>query len=599
MKSLELIVTGVLILHILNPSDGILQPSRELFNVLSKLEYLQKSDDPCGSPEVLISMLKGNESVKPSQLGMMLASMDRITDMTDPPDLNSVFGFHDQNIKRNIMSEQRAARYWEWKSQLQVYLSTINALYDRFTTLRKDEGPINVDNWMALATDIENTMRSNLTAFRAELLNGRNVAIGRTVLNDFIQSRDNSLDFSCEAIFALNGFFNQLLNLVFTTQMKAMVPQIFATLLRDCSGTVWRDNLNRLAIEYKDGYLEIVRGLEKKLDYIRNDMLPCDPFSFEPIKDPTKYELEDSEHISLIQFWDPEGHKSCSDVRKNEEMRFMSMSDECRGNLYDCDYVKLRERYRLEKLLKWQKWITASHVKYGDTSKDCLSFMSNHYIRERDPTISHCLCKCNENLNHISVTPVMTDRSADMVVTGFRFVLENRVLYVQAKQGKLLPGERIDPASVEWIPLPKNPKVVPLNSQNGKFHIGDVMADMNEVPVGISFVQSNNSFYLQMYTTSYVFNRGISGTSIREVPPPHRDDPEKYVEFQLSNRAHKKGQPVLPLIDARIAEAKSPALVRGLGIAYDHQNGGKFSPKIIGLDYADIFQKIENRTLCI
>ncbi|XP_063989923.1 uncharacterized protein LOC135169117 [Diachasmimorpha longicaudata] len=594
MKSLELIVTSVLILHILKPSDGIFQPSRQLWNVISNLEYLHKSDHPCGPPEVLIPMLKGKDPVKPSQLGMLMVHMNSL-DITDPPNLDSIFDSL-KNLMGQVRTPSDVFAYNAWKSRLEVYVSTINAHYDRFTTLRKDQGPVNVDDWMALATDIEETMPSNLTAFRAELLNRRNQPGDPPLLTDLVHSSARVMTTRCTDAFAMNGFFNLLSNLVFMTQLKATVPQIFASLLRNCSGTVRKNNLNRLAIQHKYGYLQIVRGLNDALTFLPESLVPCYSSNEGPIRSQDYYELEISEQLTVQQFPDREGHKSCSAAQQAQSLTIQSPRDVCNGTLYNCEYSEWLEACRLENITKRYEWIKSAHGNYGEILEECPGGSIFYYRKERNPLIGHCVCKCQENVNHISVTPAMTDK-ADMVVTGFRFVFENGVLYLQAKQGKLLPGEKIDPTTVEWIPLPKNPELVPLNSQNSNFHIGDVMADMSAAPVGISFVESNNSFYLQMYVRPYVFYQSIYGSNTRAVRPVHRNQPETYVKFQLSNRGDKTGGSVLPLLNAKAAETDPPVLLGGLGIAYDTRFGGIISPQIKGFDYNGIFQKIEDGTL--
>ncbi|XP_063994050.1 uncharacterized protein LOC135171446 [Diachasmimorpha longicaudata] len=595
MKSLELIVTCVVILHILKPSDGIFHPGKQLLNVISNLKYLQRNDHPCGSPEVLIPMLKGKDPVKPSQLGMMMVYMNRLN-ITDPPGLDSIFDSL-KNLMDQGMTPSDVAAYNAWKSRLEVYVSTINALYDRFTTLRKDEAPINVDDWMALATDIEETMPSNLTAFRAELLNRRNQPGDPPLLTDLVHSSARVMTSRCTDAFAMNGFFNLLSNLVFMTQLKATVPQIFSSLLRNCNGTVRKDNLNRLATQHRDGYLEIVRGLKDALIFLPDSLVPCYSSNEGPIRGQDYYELEISEQLTVQQFPDPEGHKSCSAAQQAQSLTIQSPRDVCNGTLYDCEYSEWLEACRLENSTKRYEWIKSAHGNYGEILEECPGGSIFYYRRERNPLIGHCVCKCQETVNHISVTPAMTDQSAHMVLTGFRFVLENGVLYLQVKQGKMLPGEKIDAASEEWVPLPKDPKLVPLNSQNSNFHIGDVMTDMSDAPVGISFVKNNNGFYLQMHAVSYEYYHGVFPAYPRDVRPAQRNQPETYVKFQLSNRGDKTVGQVLPLLNAKAAEADPPVLLGGLGIAYDSTLGGMISPRIKGFDFSDIFKRIEDDRL--
>lgn len=41
------------------------------------------------------------------------------------------------------------------------------------------------------------------------------------------------------------------------------------------------------------------------------------------------------------------------------------------------------------------------------------------------------------------------------VVTGLRFVKQNRIIHLQVQEGKLMSFGKIDQASLRWIPVPK------------------------------------------------------------------------------------------------------------------------------------------------
>ncbi|XP_063989939.1 uncharacterized protein LOC135169133 [Diachasmimorpha longicaudata] len=352
-----------------------------------------------------------------------------------------------------------------------------------------------------------------------------------------------------------------------------------------------RDNLARLVIEQKEGYLEIVSGLRIALTFLPEILIPWrlpyeslirDIFMMNGFTGQDYYELANSGQLTVQQFLDPEGHRSCSAAQQAHLLTIQSQSDVCNGTLYDCKYSEWLEVCRLENINKRYVWFKSAHGNYGEILEECPGGRIFTYSRERNPLIGHCVCKCKENVNYISVTPAMTNRQADMVLTGFRFVFENRTLYLQAKQGKLLSRERIDPASEEWVPLPKNPQLVPLNSQNSNFHLGDVMVTLRFIAVGMSLVHDNNGFYLQIFEVAYWYTGGVFGYP-REVAPPHRDDPGTYVKFQLSK----------PVINAKAAEADPPALLGGFGIAYDRTLGG-ISPRLNGFEYRNIFSQIEN-----
>ncbi|XP_063989925.1 uncharacterized protein LOC135169118 [Diachasmimorpha longicaudata] len=120
--------------------------------------------------------------------------------------------------------------------------------------------------------------------------------------------------------------------------------------------------------------------------------------------------------------------------------------------------------------------------------------------------------------------------------------------------------------------------------------------ESGDAPVRISFVENNNSFYLQLYALTYETNSILPRWNPREMRPAHRKRPETYVKFQLSNQGDKTVGQVLPLLNANAAESDPPALLGGLGIAYDTRFGGMISPKIKGFDFPFIFEKLEKET---
>lgn len=56
------------------------------------------------------------------------------------------------------------------------------------------------------------------------------------------------------------------------------------------------------------------------------------------------------------------------------------------------------------------------------------------------------------------------------VVTGLRFVKNNRVIHLQIQEGKLLPRGKIDVSTVHWVPV-DNYKILDKGVYNGQdFH---------------------------------------------------------------------------------------------------------------------------------
>lgn len=70
---------------------------------------------------------------------------------------------------------------------------------------------------------------------------------------------------------------------------------------------------------------------------------------------------------------------------------------------------------------------------------------------------NYCFCLCDEpgplSDRYFNLRAKLSDYENNMIVTGARFVKNQRVFHLQLQQGVLLPGGLINQSSLEWIPL--------------------------------------------------------------------------------------------------------------------------------------------------
>ncbi|XP_063985973.1 uncharacterized protein LOC135167052 isoform X2 [Diachasmimorpha longicaudata] len=507
----------------------------------------------------------------------------------NPADLNATFDSI-KKLRSLVYNSTDEEKFAAWKSQLEHYLSNIHSNYDGLKALLKQPGPIVVKDWMNFARSTKVNIPSNMSAFIEELFNrGRQPGNSSSFIMELARLSNELQEKHCTEAFAMNGFINQLANLALITQMKAVVPLVYSAVLRHRNNPVRRTKLERIMSDYKTEYLKILRPIEQAMTAAPDNLVSCN--SPDSVLTPGEdyFELERLEQLTISQF-NSSKSKSCTKAKNNHLLRFDSQQDTCNGSLYNCEYSAWLDVCRLENNTKRYGWIRSEYGNYGKNLEECRDGKITRYEQNINSSIGYCLCQCRETVNWISVTPVMTNISANMVITGLRFVREKGVLYLQVKQGKLLPNEKIDAASQEWIPLPKNPNLKPLNSGNGELYLRELIADVNDIPVGVSFVARDDHFYLQTTVVGYTFYGSLSSHKPRKLYPTQPVQYDTSVAFEMSDREDNAGQSVLPFINAKAAEADPPIPLGGLSIAYDGRRR-LISPKLIALPYKKVFKQ--------
>ncbi|XP_074027669.1 uncharacterized protein [Leptinotarsa decemlineata] len=246
---------------------------------------------------------------------------------------------------------------------------------------------------------------------------------------------------------------------------------------------------------------------------------------------------------------------------------------------------------------------------------------------------SYCFCLCDEQGSnsdrYMNMRAVIADIENNRVVTGLRFVKNNRIIHLQIQEGKLLPRGNIDINTVHWVPI-KEFKITDRKVYNGQdYHtftwekravdLDDLEADEGYVLTGVRFKEIGSHLNFEIYVSKFDFDTGKlinpqstsvwkdntntdsasknPRTRVRLLSPdiPIRSPspsiptskPDQYIELTHTDLDRDAAQTTVPFLDAQKLESMQPVPLSGAGIFHKGRNffGGFITPKIITYDF--------------
>ncbi|XP_063992028.1 uncharacterized protein LOC135170275 [Diachasmimorpha longicaudata] len=97
--------------------------------------------------------------------------------------------------------------------------------------------------------------------------------------------------------------------------------------------------------------------------------------------------------------------------------------------------------------------------------------------------------------NDVATTYVSLDFNAanvteNMVITGIKFVLQDNILHIQIKKGRLMGHGQIDESSNHWVDPPKNPRKIPILANKKTFALNDHIFPSDYAVIGVGFIET-------------------------------------------------------------------------------------------------------------
>lgn len=252
---------------------------------------------------------------------------------------------------------------------------------------------------------------------------------------------------------------------------------------------------------------------------------------------------------------------------------------------------------------------------------------------------NYCFCLCDEDGpqsdRYFNLRDTITNFTENMIVTGARFVKQQRVFHLQLQQGELLPGGLINQSSLAWIPL-ESYDVTHVDIRNGydyhKLTYDSRSMDLDEISVendtlvvtGARFRVVDKHLNLEVRFSTFNFTTGrlvhpednsfwlgndktaghhdkprqklmlndpqVSTKSPLSSSPLSKDN--QYMEFESSSVDKDAAQSTVPFIDTQDVVPNPAVPLAGLGIYHKGRKGfgGYFAPKIV--TYYNFWQKL-------
>ncbi|KRK06713.1 uncharacterized protein LOC6525374 isoform X2 [Drosophila yakuba] len=256
---------------------------------------------------------------------------------------------------------------------------------------------------------------------------------------------------------------------------------------------------------------------------------------------------------------------------------------------------------------------------------------------------SYCFCLCDEeglkSDRFFNLRDTVADVKRNRIVTGLRFVKQNRIFHLQIQEGELLPRGTVNQSTLEWKPVEKY-NIFDRHVKNGiDYHklsyekrtidLDDVDTEDNSfVITGVRFRVVGTHLNLEAYYSEFDFRTGkliqpeansywksndntdVSGARREKLSLNNADVSTRtvahsiplsrhnqYIDFTNTGLDKDAAQSTVPFIDIQDVVSNPPVPLAGIGIYYKGRNGygGFLGPKIITYDFMPHVQVPNNK----
>ncbi|ETN67800.1 hypothetical protein AND_000368 [Anopheles darlingi] len=316
---------------------------------------------------------------------------------------------------------------------------------------------------------------------------------------------------------------------------------------------------------------------------------------------------------------------------------YCTRQPKCAGRIYDCEYVdsdmwicpSAPQSQRRYEYIEYENGMVRGRKGYcprGTTKVDS-------WWRWIFWHCSYCFCVCDDNGprsdRFVSLREAVSDIAQNKVVTGLRFLKQDRVIHLAVQQGTLMPQGEIDNRTLEWVP-PRYFSVLSkgirdgldyhtLTYDNRSMDLDDVQVYPGYVLTGVRFRLLGTHLNLMIRMTEMNFTSGqlmdldksiwigndntIARTELVLKQP---DVPTKalsksvpdstngqYVRFTPTDREADAAQTTVPFLDAQPVYTHRPVPLSGAGIFHKGQSksGGFLAPKLLTYDFTTHIQR--------
>ncbi|KAH8370848.1 hypothetical protein KR093_005218 [Drosophila rubida] len=340
--------------------------------------------------------------------------------------------------------------------------------------------------------------------------------------------------------------------------------------------------------------------------------------------------------------------QTCNDYQNTTrsgcfEQKFCSQQPQCSGRIHNCQFIDSvlsvcqspENSFRRYEYIDYSEGRRLGEKVYCERPTNKLESWNSFIFYK----CNYCFCVCDEqgpkSDRYFNLRETLSDVKANKVVTGVRFVKENRILHLQIQQGELLPGGLIDNSTVDWEEVSNykidDPSVREgvdyhtLSYQRRSIDLDDVRIDDDKtlVVTGVGFQVLDGHLNLKVRFSKFDFVEGqlidpevnsvwLANDNIYErqklnldgLDMPIRSEIKskplsqdtQYLEFTNSDIYKDASQSTIPFIDIQDVASIPPVALSGVGIYYKGVQGygGFVAPKIFSYDISPHLPWINN-----
>ncbi|KQS30547.1 uncharacterized protein LOC6551613 isoform X2 [Drosophila erecta] len=555
---------------------------------------------------------------------------------------------------RHTFEEHRyeILNHYEW-SLLERDLIYISKLYDAYKdTFVKQNNSVELDE-LAVLNLAGAILRNDNTASMPRILQEiERVMVSQTLYYRAMIVSTNQI---CTTMQSAQQFIYSLYADIALTELKAYTMMEFSWMMLRVYG---KGNYTQEAELMRSDY---EKRTERTLKMLKDVMLRADRIVYRC--DPTKHVqgVTYDEVTRLLQGYienevDLNNEETCRETcsfyqsTRSEgcfKELYCSRQPKCSGRLYNCQFVdsdmwvcpspqNSTRRYEYIEYENGRVLGKRGKCTRGTTKVDSWwRYLLWH--------CSYCFCLCDEeglkSDRFFNLRDTIADVKRNRVVTGLRFVKQNRIFHLQIQEGELLPRGTVNQSTLEWKPVEKynvfdrhvknGVDYHKLSYENRTIDLDDVDTEDNSfVVTGVRFRVIGTHLNLEAYYSEFDFRTGqliqpegnsywksndntdVSGTrrqklnlnnadvSTRTIAPSiPLSRHNQYIDFTNTGMDKDAAQSTVPFIDIQDVISNPPVPLAGIGIYYKGRNsyGGFLGPKIITYDFTPHVQVPNNK----
>ncbi|XP_012275056.1 uncharacterized protein LOC105696851 isoform X2 [Orussus abietinus] len=533
---------------------------------------------------------------------------------------------------------------WSW-ARMKKDMRTIEGLYETFRRERKEalqgQGPVDVDKWVSFAKTILDDPNASVPAALSRMAD-------IVVLDKLFMSAYKEGTFRiCNQQQSPQELLYTMYNTIALTETKALaVVQFSYNILRLFKQGNFTEEMKVQKEAYESRMYQTLRAVRTAMAHAPRDLWRCDPAEHKP--ESTYTELKQVFQSYVINEVDMNRDKTCREscgfynyakVEGCYENQFCSRQRRCNGRLINCQYVDS------------DMWICPSE-RNSDRRYEYIEYENGRVLGKKDTCTretvkvdswwrwlfwhcSYCICSCDDHNassdRYFSLQAVVSDFANNKVITGIRLRKKNHIVYMQIKEGVLLPRGGINDSTTAWREIEEfsilDPDLVEgvdyytLGWNQTEVDLDDVVGPSNHVLIGVKFRKLGSHLNLEVLTTPFNFTTGKlirphdnklwhsnentdnsdeskrSFLDIRkpDVPTQHnaRSEPDsthnQYLKFKTTDLDKDAGQTTVPFLDVQPIVPNPLVPLSGAGIFHKGSpgSGGFLALKIITYNFAD------------